>query len=360
MLQHIRACLWLLVLTIILCCVIYPLVLLGVGQALFRDKANGSLVVDEEGHPVGSRLIAQPFQGNEYFQPRPSSASYNAAASGASNWAANNYMLRERVARTLGPIVKYRSGPKKGKLVGEDIEDWFREEEEKIQEQRKAKPGEDIPGLVAQWADAHNGAAAAWVKADPLNSHYVAEWQAPGYQDAVADWKEHNSATPEPKPEDLAVVFFKSFSRKFPGKFPSPVPYTDKDGKEKKRIEPVAKSSDIQSDIQAYFFDMWRQAKPTEDLADVPADLVMASGSGLDPHITLKNAVDYQLDRVAEEWAKKTRGNPAVIRKEIEDLLNRKAEAPLGGVAGVKLINVLEMNLALRDLYGARVVPATK
>src|SRR6185295_9333369 len=96
---------------------LYPGVLLVLGQTIFHDKAQGSLVYDKDGKPIGSRLIAQPFTGEEYFQPRPSAVSYNAAASGASNWGANNYLLRDRVARQLGPLVKYRSGPKKGQPV---------------------------------------------------------------------------------------------------------------------------------------------------------------------------------------------------------------------------------------------------
>src|SRR6266436_2891773 len=118
MLGHLRANLWLVVLTLFIGAVLYPAVLLLVGQTCFHDKAQGSLIAGPDGKPVGSRLIAQPFTGDAYFQPRPSAASYNGAASGASNWGASNYLLRERVARQLGPIVKYRSGPKKGQLVG--------------------------------------------------------------------------------------------------------------------------------------------------------------------------------------------------------------------------------------------------
>ena len=83
MTAHLRANLWLLVLTVLLCSVLYPLVLLGIGQTVFHDKAQGSLLTDASGNPIGSRLIAQPFTADEYFQPRPSAASYNAAASGA-------------------------------------------------------------------------------------------------------------------------------------------------------------------------------------------------------------------------------------------------------------------------------------
>jgi len=79
--------------------------------------------------------------------------------------------------------------------------------------------------------------------------------------------------------------------------------------------------------------------------------MVTTSGSGLDPHITLKNA-RYQLDRVASAWAKNTKQDPARIRREIERLLLERAQAPLGGAAGEKLVNVLELNLELRARYG--------
>ena len=106
------------------------------------------------------------------------------------------------------------------------------------------------------------------------------------------------------------------------------------------------------TDIQSIFFDMWRQEHADADLEPVPADMVMASGSGLDPHITLKNA-QYQLDRVAAKWAEKTKRDPARVRAEIEDLVRSKARAPLGGLVGEPLVNVLEVNLELRARYGA-------
>jgi K+-transporting ATPase ATPase C chain len=191
---HLRANSWLLGLTVLICCVLYPLVLWAIGQGLFPNKASGSLIV-EDGKVIGSRLIAQPFTRPEYFWPRPSAVSYDASASGGSNLSANNPKLRERVAKTLADLKKYPSDPQK----------------------------------------------------------------------------------------------------------------------------------------------------------EVPADLVMTSGSGLDPHITLKNAL-YQLDRVADAWAKKTGKDPGEIRTTIENLLKQKASAPFGALAGVELINVFEVNLELRDL----------
>src|SRR5579859_5375833 len=76
--QHIAGFRFLLVLTV-LCGFIYPLVMLGVAQGAFHNKANGSLV-SYHGHVVGSGLLCQEFvdaKGNplpQYFQPRPSAA----------------------------------------------------------------------------------------------------------------------------------------------------------------------------------------------------------------------------------------------------------------------------------------------
>jgi K+-transporting ATPase ATPase C chain len=334
MTAHLRANLWLLVLSVLLCSVLYPLVLYGIGQTVFHDQAQGSLLVDANGQAIGSRLIAQPFTADEYFQPRPSAASYNAAASGASNWAASNYLLRDRVAQQLGPIVKYRSGVKAGQLVGPDIEHWF---------QKDRYDGK--PSIVAQWAALHPTVAQNWVKADKLRAAYVAAWQE-AHPQQVAEWIKDNPDTPEPKPEDLAVPFFTSYSKDHPGTFPSAVEHKTADGKAEKQTEPVKEGSDI----QAVFFDLWLQANPDADLAPVPADMVMASGSGLDPHITLSNAL-CQLDRVAAAWAKKTGSDEAAVHHEIEQLLREKSFAPLDGLVGVPLLNVLEINLALRERY---------
>jgi K+-transporting ATPase ATPase C chain len=318
MLKHLRANLWLLGLTLLLCSVLYPLVLLGIGQTFFPRQAEGSLLL-KDGKPVGSRLIAQPFSKDEYFQPRPSAVSYKADASGASNWGASNYLLRDRVARQLGPIVRYRaSKPHQGDRVGPDVEKWF-----------AAKP----PEIVAEWADKHDGVAQAWVNADDKHKAAVTKWLEE-HPKAVKDWKDKNPTSGDPKPADLAGEFFKSNAVAFHQAWPKLI-------------------DDPTWSVQGVFFDMWRQEHAQVELEEVPADMVMASGSGLDPHITLKNAL-YQLDRVAGAWAKKTNKSKDQMTEEIKKLLEEKAEAPLGGLVGVPLINVLEMNLALASHFGAK------
>lgn len=185
MTKHLLANLLLLGLTFVICAVLYPLALLAVGQGLFPSKASGDLVAGPDGKPVGARLIAQEFKGDEYFQPRPSAVGYNAAGSGGSNLGANNPKLRERVEETL---------------------------------------------------------------------------------------------------------------------------------------------------------------KARSEKAGVPTDAVTASGSGLDPHITFKNATG-QLDRVVTAMAVKSKLDPAQVRGTVEAVLKGAAFEPLSGLAGGEpLVNVLEVN----------------
>ena len=84
------------------------------GRRSSRFRPTAAWCTGPDGKPVGSLLIAQPFTKDEYFQPRPSAASYDASASASSALAASNYALRDRVARMLGPIVKYQERPEGG------------------------------------------------------------------------------------------------------------------------------------------------------------------------------------------------------------------------------------------------------
>ncbi|MFC5723622.1 potassium-transporting ATPase subunit KdpC [Streptomyces gamaensis] len=114
----------LLVLTVV-CGVIYPLVVTGIAQAAFHDKANGS-EIKADGRSVGSALLGQSYtldakdkDGNplpdpKFFQPRPSAAGpntentqYKLLVSGASNLAADSKVLLDSVGQRRKDIAEF-------------------------------------------------------------------------------------------------------------------------------------------------------------------------------------------------------------------------------------------------------------
>lgn len=79
--------------------VIYPLVLVGVGQ-IWSNKSKGSLVKFNN-NVVGSQLIGQQFKEPQYFKSRPSSINYDANKSSSANLAPTNPILKERIKEDL-------------------------------------------------------------------------------------------------------------------------------------------------------------------------------------------------------------------------------------------------------------------
>ena len=96
--EHLRIAFLMTLVTTVLLGLAYPLVITGLAQALFRDKANGQLI-QRDGRVIGSRIIGQPFSGPGYFHSRPSTAGdgYDATASGGSNLGPTNRALINRV-----------------------------------------------------------------------------------------------------------------------------------------------------------------------------------------------------------------------------------------------------------------------
>src|SRR5215475_4914097 len=88
--------------TTILLGIIYPLVVTGLAQVLFPEKANGQLIA-KGGKIIGSRILGQAFTGAGYFHPRPSATNYDASNSNGTQWGPTNQKLIDRVN---GDVVK--------------------------------------------------------------------------------------------------------------------------------------------------------------------------------------------------------------------------------------------------------------
>ena len=108
-LSELRAAVMVTLIFAVVCCGLYPLVVYGIGQVLFRDQANGSLIVDADGTVHGSKLLGQQFTADKYFQSRPSAAGngYDATSSGGSNLGPTSSSL---VATISQRIADYRTG----------------------------------------------------------------------------------------------------------------------------------------------------------------------------------------------------------------------------------------------------------
>lgn len=210
----------------VVCGLVYPLVVTGIAQGAFRDKARGSLV-ERDGVVVGADMIGQPFTGPQYFHPRPSAAGdgYDASASSGSNL-----------------------GPTNPALIGEC--------------EPVALTDEDDDELTDE-------------EGNPL-------YETNPDGSLVCD--------PETIPQRAAA-------------------YRDENG--------------LDAD------------------AEVPVDAVTASGSGLDPHISVANA-ELQAPRVAAE-----RG---LSLDQVLELVDSNTDGRSLGFLGEPGVNVLRLNLALDEL----------
>lgn len=224
----------------------YPLVVTGLSQLFFHQQANGSLIY-RDGKLVGSALLGQSFtdaKGNplpQFFQPRPSAASYNGSASGASNLGPSNPLL-------VGFI-----------------------------------PGVNIPGKHNPYATL---ADPACVPVDPSGNPVTSP--SPGQKYA----RSHGQYVCDPNTVPERAISYRQFNDMTAG-------------------------------------------------ATVPVDAVTASGSGLDPDISVANALD-QASRVA-------RARHLAVSLVVA-LLHKRTQGRQWDFLGEPTVNVLELNLALDGL----------
>ncbi len=100
MLKHLKPAFMMLLVLTALTGVAYPLAVTGLSQLFFSSQANGSLILDGSGKPLGSQLIGQAFSDPKHFWGRPSATSPypdNAAASSGSNLGPTNPALIDAV-----------------------------------------------------------------------------------------------------------------------------------------------------------------------------------------------------------------------------------------------------------------------
>ncbi|MEQ8754103.1 MAG: K(+)-transporting ATPase subunit C [Coleofasciculus sp. G1-WW12-02] len=95
----------------ILTALIYPFLMIFIGQVFFPYQANGSLITNNQGQVIGSALIGQSFSSEQYFWSRPSTVNYSegedaapTGISGASNLAPSNPELIIRVQETIDQL----------------------------------------------------------------------------------------------------------------------------------------------------------------------------------------------------------------------------------------------------------------
>ena len=89
----------------------------------------------------------------------------------------------------------------------------------------------------------------------------------------------------------------------------------------------------INEDIEKFL-----QENPTIEKEDIPTDIITASGSGLDPHISVE-AANVQIDRVSE--------NTGLTKKQLKKMIEENTEGKFLGIFGEEKVNVLELNLSL-------------
>ncbi|WP_157249221.1 potassium-transporting ATPase subunit C [Nonomuraea typhae] len=277
--QHVAAIRAVIVMTLVLGAV-YPLVVTGVAQAVFTNKANGSLV-EKDGKVVGSSIIGQNFfdkDGNPdktLFQSRPSAAG-------------DGYDMLSTAASNLGP--------------------------------------EDVLDVLP---DPDGADDAAKEGKQSLLTQVCARSKAIGELEGVS------GARPFCAPDGVGAVL---------KVFPALGTVT--------RAVSVNQACPAQPFVAEYQGVKVECGKPGEDYAagrtvpirgnvtdvKVPADAVTASGSGLDPHISVAYA-ELQAPRVA-----KARN---VSLDEVKKLITANTTGRALGFMGEPAVNVLELNLAL-------------
>jgi len=222
------------VVLLVLCGVIFPLVVFGIGQLAFNAQANGSLLTGSHGRVIGSLLLGQQFTRPEYFHGRPSAVGYDASNSAGSN-----------------------IGPTNPQLLN----------------------GNGSEVTVTQGTPAPSGGTPV---AGKKNTYYV-----PGTYLGVRNYA-----------------------------------------------------------------DQFRQENGLAPNTPLPEDIVTASGSGLDPDISVEAAL-LQVNRVVATRQNLGGKNATITRDGVKALIDKATRGRDIGILGEPGVNVLELNIALDTTFAA-------
>jgi K+-transporting ATPase ATPase C chain len=283
----------------VICCGIYPLVVWGIAQTVFSNKANGSLVT-KDGTPtnnpseaVGSLLLGQNFAQAGYFHPRPSAAGsgYDPTSSGGSNY-----------------------GPLSDKLING------------ANNAATTQPSTTQPSVVVTVmpeTNAYDGIRLRTI-------HYAVDNGIPFKLHHAVYFKKDDGTYGLKATDEVPLKTFQDAQGNLNDialvdAFPHPT--TDS---EYTRTNPVVIADDFGQLI--------------------PGDAVTASGSGLDPHISPENA-ELQKARVAAARNIKP--------EQVEELIAAHTDKPDLGILGDPGVNVLLLNLALDAKYPIPTPPTT-
>ena len=102
MFKMIAKSLWLLLFSVVICCVVYPLVMLAIGQTLFPFQANGSMLTDKDGKPVGSLSIVSVTKPRSSSRGRRPSRRHTMPTSSSSSALAVSTMRAVPASRGTG------------------------------------------------------------------------------------------------------------------------------------------------------------------------------------------------------------------------------------------------------------------
>jgi potassium-transporting ATPase KdpC subunit len=154
----------LMIATMLVCVAGYTAAILALAQTVTPDTAQGSLIRNQAGIVVGSRLIAQSFTNAAYFWPRPSAVDYKADAAGGSNKSPTSSDLTDRAKQLIaqyGATAKDPLPPELAAASGSGLDPNITEHAALYQGERVAKarnvPQSEVEGLIKQQAFSPDG-----------------------------------------------------------------------------------------------------------------------------------------------------------------------------------------------------------